>query len=286
MPLNRAEIKSYAHNPSIASHPQIKNVIAVGSGKGGVGKSTTAVNLALALVAEGAQVGLLDADIYGPNVPLMLGAEGKPDLLPDKKFKPLLCHGLQTMSIGYLVDDDTAMVWRGPMISAALQQLYRDTLWQDLDFLIVDLPPGTGDIPLTLAKKIPVAGALVVTTPQQVAVHDARKACAMFLKLNIPVLGLIENMSLYVCSHCGEHSALLGAEGGVKLAQELEVPLLAQLPFDASIANDIEQGRPSVIAQPDGEVAKNYRAMALRMTTELTKRPVNYATKMPPVVVE
>ncbi len=253
--------------------PQVRNVIAVGSGKGGVGKSTVAVNLALALAAEGASVGVLDADIYGPSVPMMLGLSGRPDSPDGKSIEPMRAHGLQAMSIGLLVDQDTPMIWRGPMATSALTQLLGETRWEALDYLVVDLPPGTGDIQLTMAQKIPVAGAVIVTTPQDIATLDARKALKMFEKLGIAVLGLVENMAMHVCSNCGHVEHVFGAGGGERMAERYGVPLLGSLPLDAAIREQGDAGVPVVAARPDSSVAAQWRALAARMVAELEKRP-------------
>ena len=253
--------------------PQVRNIIAVGSGKGGVGKSTVAVNLALALAAEGAAVGVLDADIYGPSVPMMLGLAGRPDSPDGKTIEPMRAHGLQAMSIGLLVDQDTPMIWRGPMATSALTQLLGETRWEALDYLVVDLPPGTGDIQLTMAQKIPVAGAVIVTTPQDIATLDARKALKMFEKLGIAVLGLVENMAVHVCSHCGHAEHVFGEGGGGRMAERYGVPLLGSLPLDASIREQGDAGVPVVAACPDSPVAAQWRALAARVVEELEKRP-------------
>jgi ATP-binding protein involved in chromosome partitioning len=253
--------------------PQVRNIIAVGSGKGGVGKSTVAVNLALALAAEGASVGVLDADIYGPSVPMMLGLSGRPDSPDGKSIEPMRAHGLQAMSIGLLVDQDTPMIWRGPMATSALTQLLNDTRWDGLDYLVVDLPPGTGDIQLTMAQKIPVAGAVIVTTPQDIATLDARKALKMFEKLGIAVLGLVENMAVHVCSNCGHAEHVFGDGGGERMAAHYGVPLLGSLPLDAAIREQGDAGTPIVAAQPDSSVAAQWRALAARVVEELEKRP-------------
>jgi ATP-binding protein involved in chromosome partitioning len=249
----------------------VGSVIAVASGKGGVGKSTTAVNLALALAAEGARTGLLDADIYGPSQQVMLGIPDgtQPAVREGKFFEPVMAHGLQTMSMGYLVNENTPMVWRGPMASGALQQLLTQTLWHDLDHLIVDMPPGTGDIQLTLAQRAPVSGAVIVTTPQDIALLDCRKGIEMFRKVGIPVLGIVENMAVHVCSKCGHAEHLFGAGGGERVAASYGVPLLGSLPLDIRIREQTDGGRPTVVAEPDGPLAAAYRAIARRVREEL-----------------
>jgi len=251
--------------------PQIRNIIAVASGKGGVGKSTTAVNLALALEREGAKVGLLDADIYGPSQGMMLGVpEGRrPDIKDGKTFSPIKAHGIQTMSMSFMVSENTPMVWRGPMASGALQQLLSQTAWDDLDYLIVDMPPGTGDIQLTLSQQVPVAGAVIVTTPQDIALLDARKGIEMFAKVDIPVLGVIENMSSFCCPNCGVESPVFGAGGGERIAEEFATPLLARLPLSMDIREQADGGRPTVIADPDGDIASRYRDAARHMAARL-----------------
>ena len=261
---------------AVPLHPRIRNILAIGSGKGGVGKSTTAVNLALALAAEGARVGVLDADVYGPSIPTMLGLSGKPDSPDGKSILPMRAHGIEAMSIGLLVDQDTPMIWRGPMATSALTQLLTDTLWggdEALDYLLVDLPPGTGDIQLTLAQKIPVAGAVIVTTPQDVATLDARKALKMFEKVEVAVLGLVENMAQHVCTHCGHVEHLFGAGGGQRMAAQYGVPLLGLLPLEIGIREQGDAGVPIVVAAPDSAAAQAYRATARNLVTELEKRP-------------
>lgn len=265
----------------------IRNIIAVASGKGGVGKSTVAVNLALALRADGARVGLLDADIYGPSQPHMLGLVGEQPVSNDgKTMQPLESLGLQVMSIGFLVDPDQPMVWRGPMVTSALNQLLHQTEWQDLDYLVVDMPPGTGDIQLTLAQQVPVSGAVIVTTPQDIAAIDARKGLAMFRKVSIPVLGVIENMSTHVCSACGHEESIFGAGAGQRMAEDFDVELLGQLPLDARIREQTDSGRPTVVADPDSGPATAYRAAARRTAAALAATGRDYAAKFPNIVVE
>jgi len=271
-------IVSHAVQPNVSPLANVRNLIAIGSGKGGVGKSTTAVNLALALAGEGARVGVLDADIYGPSIPTMLGLSGRPDSPDGKTIEPMQAHGVEAMSIGLLVDQDTPMIWRGPMATSALTQLLGETRWGhslggDLDYLIVDLPPGTGDIQLTLAQKIPVAGAVIVTTPQDVATLDARKALKMFEKVNVPVLGLVENMAVHVCSNCGHAEHVFGEGGGARMAQQYGVPLLGSLPLEIVIREQGDAGSPVVAAAPASAAAAAYRATALRMAIELARRP-------------
>lgn len=280
------QVLAHAVQGGLKPHPQIKNMIAVASGKGGVGKSTTAVNLALALAAEGAQVGILDADIYGPNQPQLLGSHERPRAHEDKTIEPIVRHGLQSMSIGYLVDIDTPMVWRGPMATTALQQLLNDTRWQGLDYLIIDLPPGTGDIQLTLAQKIPVSAAVIVTTPQDIALLDARKGIAMFQKVNVPVLGVIENMSVHVCSQCGHAEHIFGQGGGERLAKQYGVELLGCLPLDIRIREQADAGKPTVAADPESLLSLGYRAVARRVAAKLSLQAKNYTRKFPNIVVE
>lgn len=268
----RSEVASHAVQNNLQPMANIKNIIAVASGKGGVGKSTVSANLALALVAEGARVGMLDADIYGPSQPRMLGAQGKPEQLDNKKLKPVTCHGVESMSIGYLVDEDAPMIWRGPMVSQALQQLLNETAWPELDYLIIDLPPGTGDIQLSLAQRIPVSGAVIVTTPQDIALLDARKGLGMFRKVEVPVLGIVENMSTHVCSNCGHEEAIFGTGGGAALAAEQGAALLGQLPLDIRIREQADSGAPTVVAEPDGDLAERYLSIARHATARLASR--------------
>ncbi len=269
----KQRISAHAVQPGLSPSPRVKNVIAVGSGKGGVGKSTTAVNLALALHAEGARVGVLDADVYGPSVPAMMGLSGKPESPDNKSIEPMRAFGVEAMSIGFLVEADTPMIWRGPMATSALTQLFTDTMWGDLDYLFIDLPPGTGDIQLTLAQKIPVAGAVIVTTPQDIATLDAKKALKMFQKVEVPVLGIIENMALHVCSNCGHEEHLFGEGGGQRMAAQYGVPLLGSLPLDIAIREQGDAGRPVVVSSPDSAVARAYRQTALAMVEQLALRP-------------
>ena len=253
--------------------PHVRNIIAVGSGKGGVGKSTTAVNLALALAAEGLAVGVLDADVYGPSVPMMLGLSGRPDSPDGKTIEPMRAHGIEAMSIGLLVDQDAPMIWRGPMATSALTQLLTDTRWGDLDVLVVDLPPGTGDIQLTMAQKIPVAGAVIVTTPQDIATLDARKALKMFEKLDIAVLGLVENMAVHVCSNCGHAEHIFGEGGAGRMSEQYGVPVLGSLPLQVAIREQGDAGTPIVAAQADSAMAQAYRDVARAMLVRLDQRP-------------
>lgn len=266
--------------------PNVKNVIAVASGKGGVGKSTTSVNLALALAAEGATVGLLDADIYGPSQPQMLGISGRPDSADGKSIEPMRAHGIQAMSIGFLVDTDTPMVWRGPMVTGALEQLLRDTRWQDLDYLVIDLPPGTGDIQLTLAQKIPVTGAIIVTTPQDIALLDARKGLKMFEKVGIPILGIVENMSTHICSNCGHEEHIFGAGGGALMASDYNVDLLGSLPLDINIRMQADGGQPTVVASPDSAVAQSYKEIARKAVSKIAIASLDHSAKFPNIVIQ
>lgn len=271
--------------PNVERLKSVKNIIAVSSAKGGVGKSTVASNLALALVAEGASVGMLDADIYGPSQPRMLGVSGRPDSLDGEAIEPMKSYDVESISVGYLIDDDEPMIWRGPMVTRAMQQLLNDTRWGDLDYLIVDMPPGTGDIQLTLAQQVPVAGAVIVTTPQDIATLDARKGLQMFRKVNVPVLGIVENMSLHICSNCGHQEHIFGAGGGERIASEYGVPLLGSLPLDTTIGKHADSGCPSVVAEPDSDIAENFIEIALRMTAKLSLQAADYTHKMPKIVI-
>ena len=265
----------------------VRNIIAIASGKGGVGKSTVAVNVALALAADGASVGLLDADIYGPSQPTMVGLAGEQPVSDDgKTMRPLLAHGLQVMSIGFLVDPDQAMIWRGPMVTSALNQLLQQTTWDDLDYLIVDMPPGTGDIQLTLSQQVPVSGAAIVTTPQDIALLDARKGLAMFRKVAVPVLGVIENMSTHVCSSCGHEESIFGAGGGERMATDFDVDLLGQLPLAREIREQTDSGRPTVVADPESVAAIAYREIARRLVARQARQGKDYSSKFPNIVVE
>lgn len=266
--------------------PNVKNIIAVASGKGGVGKSTTAVNLALALAAEGASVGILDADIYGPSQPLMLGITARPESADGKSMEPLERYGIQAMSIGFLVDVDTPMVWRGPMVTGALEQLLRETRWKDLDYLVIDLPPGTGDIQLTLSQKIPVTGAIIVTTPQDIALLDARKGLKMFEKVGIPILGIVENMSTHICSKCGHEEHIFGAGGGAVMCKDYNVDLLGSLPLDIRIREQTDGGTPTVVAEPDSQIAGIYKQIARAAAIKLSEKALDYSNKFPNIVIQ
>ncbi len=274
------KIRQHIAQNNLKPFANIKNIIAIASGKGGVGKSTTAINLALSMAALGARVGLLDADIYGPSQPHLLASKEKPLLNEDNRLQPVLKYGLQTMSIGYLIEE-APMVWRGPMVSKALQQLLNETAWDNLDYLIVDLPPGTGDIQLTLAQKIPVTSTVMVTTPQEVALVDVKKALMMFSKLDISILGVVENMSVHVCTHCGYQEAIFGTGGGNKIAAEFEIPLLAQLPLDIRIQEHCDAGKPSTIAEPEGLIANLYKQLALKVTAKLSLQKRDYTIALP-----
>ena len=280
------EIEAHSVQKSLKPLENIKNVIAVASGKGGVGKSTTAINLALALSIEGAKVGILDADIYGPSQPRMLGISGQPKSTDGKSLEPMEAHGLQAMSIGFLIDEETPMIWRGPMVTQALEQLLNDTQWRDLDYLVVDLPPGTGDVQLTLAQKIPVSGAIIITTPQDIALLDARKGLKMFEKVEVPVLGVVENMSTHICSKCGHEEHIFGQGGGQSMAQESGVELLGALPLDIRIREQVDGGKPSVIAMPDSRIAEIYQKVARKAAAKLASKAKDYSAKFPKIVIQ
>ena len=282
-----SQIVSHAATRGVDLIPGVKNVIAVASGKGGVGKSTTTVNLALALAAEGARVGILDADIYGPSQPLMLGLQGQRPVSPDNKsIVPLQNYGIQTMSMGFLVDEDQAMVWRGPMVTQALMQLLNDTRWDNLDYLLIDMPPGTGDVQLTLAQKVPVTGSIIVTTPQDIALLDAKKGLKMFEKVGVPVLGIVENMSMHVCSNCGHAEPIFGEGGGARMAEQYGVELIGQLPLDLSIRLATDEGKPSVAAEPDGKVAELYQAIARKVAVKIGEKAKDFSSRMPKIVIQ
>jgi ATP-binding protein involved in chromosome partitioning len=266
--------------------PNVKNVIAVSSGKGGVGKSTTAVNLALALAAEGATVGILDADIYGPSQPMMLGITGRPESIAENTIEPMEGHGLQASSIGFLIDPDSPMVWRGPMVTSALEQLLRQTNWRDVDYLIVDMPPGTGDIQLTLSQKVPVTGAVIVTTPQDIALLDARKGLKMFEKVGIPIIGIVENMSIYVCPNCNHQEHIFGQDGGKKMCEEYKVDFLGSLPLNLSIREQADSGRPTVVADPDGAISAIYKTIARKIAIQVAEMSKDMSSKFPSIVVQ
>jgi ATP-binding protein involved in chromosome partitioning len=281
-----SKVVSHAVQRGVKLVPGIKNIIAVASGKGGVGKSTTAVNLALALAAEGASVGMLDADIYGPSQPMMLGIAGRPESKDGKHLEPMEGHGLQAISIGFLIDIDTPMVWRGPMVTQALEQLLKDTRWRDLDYLVVDLPPGTGDIQLTLAQKVPVTGAVIVTTPQDIALIDARKGLKMFEKVGIPILGVVENMSFHICPKCGHESHIFGSGGAEKMSRDYGTELLGQLPLDEAIRSQADSGKPTVVSDPDGKVSEIYKRIARRCAVKIAESQRDMTSKFPNIVVQ
>jgi len=282
----RSRVVSHAVQRGVKLIPGIKNIIAVASGKGGVGKSTTAVNLALALQSEGASVGILDADIYGPSQPMMLGIAGRPESKDGKSLEPMEGHGLQAISIGFLIDIDTPMVWRGPMVTQALEQLLKDTRWRELDYLVVDLPPGTGDIQLTLAQKVPVTGAVIVTTPQDIALIDARKGLKMFEKVGIPILGIVENMSTHICPNCGHESHIFGAGGAARMSKDYGTELLGQLPLDINIREQADSGKPTLVSDPDGRVSAIYRQIARRCAVRIAESQKDMTSKFPNIVVQ
>jgi ATP-binding protein involved in chromosome partitioning len=281
-----SQILAHAVQRGVKLLPGVKNIIAVASGKGGVGKSTTAVNLALALAAEGAQVGILDADIYGPSQPMMLGITGRPESVEENTIEPMEGHGLQASSIGFLIEEDAPMVWRGPMVTSALEQLLRQTRWRDLDYLIVDMPPGTGDIQLTLSQKVPVTGAVIVTTPQDIALLDARKGLKMFEKVGVPIVGIIENMSTYVCTQCGHEEHIFGSGGGEKMCQEYEVDFLGALPLNLSIREQADAGRPTLVADPDGAISGIYKNIARQVAIRIATLSKDMSSKFPSIVVQ
>lgn len=279
-------IVAHAVQRGVKLLPQVKNIVAVASGKGGVGKSTTAANLALALAAEGATVGILDADIYGPSQPMLLGISGRPESLDEKSMEPMIGLGLQANSIGFLVEPDNPMVWRGPMVSSALDQLLNQTNWRDLDYLIVDMPPGTGDIQLTLSQKVPVTGAVIVTTPQDLALLDARKGLKMFEKVGIPILGIVENMSVHVCTNCGHAEAIFGEGGAQKMCADYDVDFLGALPLDMAIRRQADAGLPSVAADPESTVSHMYRSIARQVAIKIAEKSRDMTSKFPSIVVQ
>ena len=279
------KVASHAVQRGVQLLPGVKNIVAVASGKGGVGKSTTAANLALALAAEGATVGLLDADIYGPSQPMMMGVSGQPESTDGKVMQPLLAHGVQVMSIGFLVDADQALIWRGPMATQALEQLLRQTAWKDLDYLIVDMPPGTGDIQLTLSQRVPMTGAVIVTTPQDIALLDAKKGIRMFEKVGVPILGIVENMAVHVCTNCGHVEHIFGAEGGKKMAAEYRMDYLGALPLAMGIRLQADSGTPTVVAEPDGEIAAIYKDVARRVAVSIAEKSKDFSSKFPTIMV-
>jgi ATP-binding protein involved in chromosome partitioning len=282
----QVKIVAHAVQRGVKLLANVRNIIAVASGKGGVGKSTTAVNLALALSAEGAKVGLLDADIYGPSQPMMMGVSGRPDTLDGKTMEPLENYGVQVASIGFMIDPDQPMVWRGPMVTQALQQLLEQTNWKDLDYLVVDMPPGTGDIQLTLSQKVPVTGAVIVTTPQDIALLDARKGLKMFEKVSIPILGIVENMSVHICSECGHAEPIFGQGGGEKMCADFGVDFLGALPLTMSIREQADTGRPTVVADPDGPIAQIYKQIARKVAVQIAEKSKDMSSKFPSIVIK
>ncbi len=282
----KSRIASHSVQRGVQLIPGVKNIIAVASGKGGVGKSTTAVNLALALAAEGASVGMLDADIYGPSQPQMLGITGRPESVDGKSMEPMERYGIKAMSIGFLIDQDTPMVWRGPMVTGALEQLLRETNWRELDYLVIDLPPGTGDIQLTLSQKVPVTGAVIVTTPQDIALLDARKGLKMFEKVGVPIVGIVENMSTHICSRCGHEEHIFGAGGGAQMCEDFDVELLGSLPLDIRIREQTDNGTPTVVAEPDSKIAAIYQQIARRIAVKLSEQALDHSHKFPNIVIQ
>jgi ATP-binding protein involved in chromosome partitioning len=278
-------ITAHAVQRGVALLPKVKNIVAVASGKGGVGKSTTAVNLALALAAEGASVGILDADIYGPSVPMMMGIEGRPESEDGQTMEPMENYGVQVMSIGFLVAQDEAMIWRGPMATQALEQLLRQTNWKDLDYLIVDMPPGTGDIQLTLSQRVPMTGAVIVTTPQDIALLDAKKGIKMFEKVGVPILGIVENMAVHVCSNCGHVEHIFGADGGKKMAAEYGMDYLGALPLNMQIRLQADNGKPTVVSDPDSDVAALYKAVARKVALSIAAKNKDFSSKFPSIKI-
>ena len=281
----QVKIIAHAVQRGVQLLPNVKNIVAVASGKGGVGKSTTTVNLALALAAEGAKVGILDADIYGPSQPMMMGIEGRPESTDGQTMEPLENYGVQVISIGFLVDKDEAMIWRGPMATQALEQLLRQTNWKDLDYLIVDMPPGTGDIQLTLSQRVPMTGAVIVTTPQDIALLDARKGIKMFEKVGVPILGIVENMAVYCCPNCGHTEHIFGAEGGKKMAAEYGMDFLGELPLNMSIRVQADSGRPTVVADPEGEIAGIYKTVARQVAIKIAAKAKDFSSKFPTIKI-
>ena len=281
----QTKVVAHAVQRGVQLLPKVKNIIAVASGKGGVGKSTTTVNLALALAAEGAKVGILDADIYGPSQPMMMGIEGRPESVDGQSMEPLENYGVQVISIGFLVDKDEAMIWRGPMATQALDQLLRQTNWGDLDYLLVDMPPGTGDIALTLSQRVPLTGAVIVTTPQDIALIDAKKGLTMFEKVGVPILGIVENMAVYCCPNCGHTEHIFGADGGKRMAEQFKVDHLGSLPLNLSIRQQADEGRPTVVAEPEGEIAALYKTVARSVAIKIAQKAKDFSSKFPTITV-
>ena len=280
-----SKIVAHAAQRGVQLLPNVKNIVAVASGKGGVGKSTTAVNLALALAAEGAAVGILDADIYGPSKPMMMGLAGKPASDDGKTMQPMRNHGVEVMSIGFIVEADNPMIWRGPMATQALEQLLRQTSWGDLDYLIVDMPPGTGDIQLTLSQRVPLTGAVIVTTPQDIALLDARRGLRMFEKVGVPILGIVENMAVHVCEKCGHAEHIFGEDGGKRLAEQYKADYLGALPLNLSIRLQADSGNPTVVSDPDGEIAGIYKAVARQVAVKIAQRTRDFSSKFPTITI-